>query len=188
MKISEEAKRHNQTQFRRLLKAFKKAANEIDDLSPVLKAFADRFLKSRRFIFDRNRVGTGQYDDLVPQYKDYKRRKYGRAYPILLATGKLKKSITTKGGDNITKIGRKNLILGTTVPYSRYLQEGTGKMPDRPFLFWGPEAPKFASDSLTKNLHKNMAIALLTHVERVMGKNLEASIKTARAKAEDLFR
>ena len=185
---SDKAIRHNQREFRKFQKALGQAVKEVDDLSPVLSTIADRFRQSRKFIFDRNRVSSGQYADLSPWYKAWKTEEKGTPYPILLLTGRLKKSITKKGRDHIEKIGRKSLILGTKVPYGFDHQKGKGRMPARPFLFWGPEAPRWTTDKLTTQLHKDMAYVLIHFVERMAGKTLDASHKRTQIRVRRLFK
>ena len=186
--------RENDREFRRFQKAIRQALKKVQDMRPVFQTIGDHFLKSREYIFDKGRSGPGLYKDLSPRYKKWKTNKFRSPYPILKLTGRLKKSITRRGGENIFKASKRSLIIGTTVPYSGYLQEGTGRkgvgggMPARPFLFWGPESRRNANLELTRDLHKNMATTILTHVERMSGKTLEASITRARARVESIFK
>ena len=99
-------------------KALKLAGNKVESVRPVLAEYATRFLESRKFIFDENRSGAGRYVDLKPATKKRKTRKYGSPYPILQAEGDLRKSITKRGGDNITIVGKKSLTIGTKVKYA----------------------------------------------------------------------
>lgn len=137
------------------------------------------FLRSRQFIFIQK--GRGGYQDLSPQYKDWKTKKLGNPYPILRLGGALAKSITQKGGDNILHADNKNLTIGTRVKYGRYHQFGTRKMPAREFLFWGPETKKFASAKWRINFLRNMVVILYNHV--LQDVDIPRSEKTARAEA-----
>lgn len=53
---------------------------------------------------------------------------------LLVATGRLRSSLTTHGGDAEQTIRGTALYYGTNVPYAGYLQHGTGRMAARPFL------------------------------------------------------
>ena len=187
--LQKKAIKFDKESLNRFQKALNEAAKSVDDLSVPLDEISKKFLESRNFIFDQSRTGPGAYQDLSPNYKKQKQREHGFVYPILFATGRLKKSLTKKGGENITIIGKKSLEIGTEVPYANALQYGKGnKMPKRTMLFWGPESPKFATNKLVRKQNKAMAVSLLSFIERKLGKQLKASIKTAERKADKLFR
>ena len=79
--------------------------------------------------------GSGKYPPLSKRYRDFKKRVKPKA-PILVFSGALRDSVTKKGNkDTILKIGKQFLIQGTKIPYAKYIQEGTKKMPIRKFLF-----------------------------------------------------
>jgi phage gpG-like protein len=85
-------------------------------------------------------------------YKDLKKKTHGFVYPILKASGRLEESITNPAdSDALESVVNKNvLILGTRVPYATWLQEGTKKMPKRPFLLFGNENEGFARTTTAK--------------------------------------
>lgn len=79
--------------------------------------------------------GGGKYPALSDEYKKTKQKKKPNA-PILVYSGALRDSVTGRGNeDTIRFIGKQSLVQGTRVPYSRYVQEGTKKMPERKYLF-----------------------------------------------------
>ena len=123
-------------------KALQKYVERTEDLRIPFYFIARDFLRSRTGIFQRK--SKGAYPDLSENYKPIKEEKWGRIYPILYASGRLAKSLTSFGGENITEIGKKSLVLGTSVPYSGNLQFGSEKdnIPPRPFLFFGYETVK----------------------------------------------
>ena len=49
---------------------------------------------------------------------------------LLYDTGTLLHSIRTQ-------VGIADVVIGTEVPYAKYLQDGTSRMPARPFMGWG---------------------------------------------------
>ena len=64
-------------------------------------------------------------------------------------TGDLARSITDPNDINTvaTVINKKQLLLGTKLPYAGYLQNGTKKMVARPFLVVGTEKGKWAQST-----------------------------------------
>ena len=149
---------------RRMKRKMKKILRITGDLSPAFKTIASMFYKSRETIFAIE--GPGQYKDLRPKYAAFKQRKWNFKYPILKASGKLEKSITVMGSpDNITEIGKRQLVVGTSVPYAKYHNSRAlprNRVPFRPFVFWGPEAPRTMRNMTaeTKDLHER-AIRIL---------------------------
>lgn len=171
--------------FFRLSKAMKAAAKEMEDLRVPLGEIHKSFIKSRKFIFTLK--GKGQYVDLKESYKRQKRRKHGHVYPILKATGRLMDSITTDNEDHYKRIEKKALTIGTSVPYAVFLQNGTRKMPARPFLFWGPETKKFSNHRVVEKQTRHMAMILYNHIERSLGADPSVAIRKAGRKVDRLF-
>ena len=128
-------------------RAIKKATRGVSDLTIPFGLMTKEWYKSNRSIFDLGRKGPGKYVDLSPSTKKLKERMFGRIYPILVASGKLGKSMPEPGNsDSIAIIvNKKTLVLGTKVtgknnaPYSFFVQLGTRKMPARPFVLLGGE-------------------------------------------------
>ena len=75
--------RHN---FDKFIYALREAINSdaVKDFSPVLNEHVTRFMKSRKFIFDKSRKSKGKYVDLSYPYKVEKKKEVGFVYPILL--------------------------------------------------------------------------------------------------------
>lgn len=122
-------------------KAIDEAVKEVDDLTIPFALITQSWYKSNQFIFDRSRQSEGKYVDLSEDYKQAKFNKFKFIYPILLATGRLERSMTdADSNESINKvINKKTLILGTRVPYAPHHQFGTSKMPARPFVLIGAE-------------------------------------------------
>lgn len=179
--------KYSKQQFAKFKRSLREAAAQVDDLRIPLGEIALKFLESRKFIFDLTRTGRGKYKDLKPATKALKRRIIGQAYPILFFSGTLKDSITKTGGENVTIVEKKSLEIGTTVNYAPYHQYGTETMPKREFLFWGPESPKFASQRAVQKQNRAMAVTLFDHIERKMGKTIEASITAAERRTDKIF-
>ena len=90
--------------------------------------------------------GPGQYADLSDAYQNYKENVVGFIYPMLKFDGILEASIT--GEDSVYSVAQiydDHLIMGTNAtskngtPYPYYLNEGTYKMPARPFIIKNKE-------------------------------------------------
>ena len=155
-----------------------------------LRSLGERFMESRKFIFDPDRKSKGKYEDLAPSTKAYKQRYIGRVYPILFFSGALASSITEKSDPyNIFLAERKNLTIGTKLDYAPYLQEGTKKMPAREFLFWGPESRLYKNHPQVIKANRSMSIAMLTTVERMLAKHtsLKSAISTAEKETAKVF-
>lgn len=103
------------------------------DLRPVFETISSDFYKSNeKLIFSAR---PGRYADLKATTKKAKQRKVGFVYPILVQSGRLKKSLTKRGsGDAVEKHSRMDLAIGTRTPYAGFLQQGTKHMKARPPL------------------------------------------------------
>jgi len=124
----------------------RKALAQVGDLRVPFQSIQRDFYKSEKAIFSLK--GPGQYPDLAPSTKNEKFRDFGFRYPILKRTGRLERSVTSANSpDSISFVGKKTLIIGTSVPYGIFHQsdEPRKKIPLRKFLFIGPEAKKFAT-------------------------------------------
>lgn len=120
----------NDRTFRRNLD---KAIKEVEDLRFVMGEISRDIFKTTKQNFILK--GGGKYPPLNPQYAAYK-KKIKPSAPILVFSGKLRDSVTGTGNsDSIRNIGKQSLVQGTKVPYAKYVQEGTRKMPPRKFLF-----------------------------------------------------
>ena len=145
---------------KRFKAGIRRAQSQMDDLRGPFQQIADdfyRYLKNTTFSLK----GPGRFPDLSTKpfralwkhsaknpnvlgkgawykggYKQYKQLNYGFTYPILVRTGRLFKSVTIQGSaENITAIGPKQMILGTTVPYAGTHQFGESPVPMRKFFF-----------------------------------------------------
>lgn len=125
--------------LREFLATIEAARARVDDLTEPLEAIADDWFKSQRGSFEYSNAGP--YKDLTQKYKGQKRRSVGSVYPILVRTGRLKKSMTDRSSSDAvaTVTGKKVLVLDSRVPYARHVQNY------RPFFFIGPEASQYAT-------------------------------------------
>lgn len=163
-------------------KAFEKAINRareaVGDLTLPFNLISDDFYKSQAAIF--NLKSPGQYPDFgginptperTEKAKKAKQRRAGFIYPLLVGREQRIKQSTTRPDhpEAINKIDKgRVLVIGTTVPYAVYHQSDDGRtvMPQRKFLFIGPEAPKFANSQQQGRLERWLRI-LQDYVESV---------------------
>jgi hypothetical protein len=144
------------------VQALNKASEITDDLRIPFTLIAADFYRSQAAIWKLK--GPGQYPDLSEAYKIRKQKKVGFIYPILRLNGFLEIAASVQNGPgNITRIGMKDLVMGVdddTVPYAKYHQaDGPRKhLPQRKFLFIGPEAIRFANSEQQGRLERWMGI------------------------------
>ena len=142
--------------------ALDRARRVTDNLVIPLILISKDFYKSERAIFRLR--GPGKYPDFGgfnpgqkvgnktrrQIAKEKKLREVGFIYPLLKGkTQRLMNSLLQPDAEgSINQIlNKKVLVIGTSIPYARFHQ-GPGarkKIPERKFLFIGPEAPRFAS-------------------------------------------
>lgn len=161
-----------------------RAQQTVTDMRPLFKEISRLFRQSRKAIFKLK--GPGQYPDFqgdkvgstgMTAYQNAKHQKYGgRGYPLLKASGRLEKSITELGGENINVITINGLTFGTSVPYGVFHQsdEPRSKIPLRKFLFIGPEAPRFA-----RHINQDLAARINNTVNTFIIRSMGASTKAA---------
>lgn len=110
-----------------------------DDMRPVFREIATDFYKSMaaRFRNEGAYQGSPKWADLSPAYKRWKEKHFpGRR--ILHRTGALKKSFTEGEAGNVTHIGRRELVVGTSLKtlsgknLAMIHQLGRPNMPARP--------------------------------------------------------
>lgn len=127
---------------KRFKAAIDRARKKVGDLRFPMGEIARDFYESEKFLFQLK--SKGGFADLKPATKNTKLRTVGFVYPILKRTGKLEKSITKAGSPgNITIINRSSVVVGSKVSYAPYHQEGTKVIPQRRFVFIGPESRAF---------------------------------------------
>lgn len=179
---------------KKFARALSRAANAVGNLETPLRQIAADFRKSRKAIFALK--SAGQYPDLSTRplrvwwerpetglndfypggYKEYKTAKYGFAYPILKATGRLEGSLTDRNDpEHIERINVDELQIGTAVPYGVYHQSDSPrtKIPLRKFLFIGPEAPRFAKGDALKGFPERALNTLNAYVLRQTGLSIK---------------
>lgn len=146
---------------KKFVNQIKRLSKVTDNLAPAFGEIARDFFKSNIAVFNNK---PGLYPDYISRttgktgadtpYAKRKLKLYGRVYPMLVASGKLRDSLTeptAPNTDTILSIGKKSLIMGTNAmnskgtryPLFHQSDKPRKKIPLRKFLFIGPEAAKY---------------------------------------------
>lgn len=113
-------------------RGFNKLENTLDDFSPVWKEVQTEFYKIEREQFDsEGRAGeSGKFKPLSPAYERVKQAKFG-SVPILTASGRLYKSLTSETSDSVVITNKQDAAFGTNLPYAQAHQKGARNLPQR---------------------------------------------------------
>lgn len=109
-------------------------SERLRDLSPGWRSVLAYMQRQTAAQFDSQGGRSG--DGWEPLTARYERRK-SRAFPgqpILRASDRLFRSVTTQTADAVQDIAPRVLLYGTRVPYGRYHQRGGKRLPRRQFL------------------------------------------------------
>jgi phage gpG-like protein len=105
--------------------------DRVDDLRPALHRIARNLAAHNAENFDTEGVTGvyGRWAPLSPKYRAWKEKHYP-GKPILVRTGALRRELTGSplGIEDVTT---RSIRMGTNVPYARYHQTGTHRMPRR---------------------------------------------------------
>jgi hypothetical protein len=114
------------------------------------------FYKIEKAQFGGEGIGaSGKWKALSPKYKKAKLAKYG-PMPILQATGKLYKSMTSQGGDAVVEKTAQTMTLGSKLPYAGYAHK------PRPVIDFSPEQEKQLMKPIQTKLKQLIANARLS--------------------------
>ena len=136
------------------------------DWKPIFRLLAKQFRRSKKAIFTEKKKFFA-FKDLGPRYKKQKLKKWGKIYPILVASGQMALSVIDKHDpDAITEITSESLTIGSKDPILQYHEFGTRKMPQRRVMYWGPEAPteknlglaRVASDTIKRSIANQLGL------------------------------
>jgi len=116
----------------RLRQAFTKLAASIQDYSPAWDPITGIFQQAMRGQFaSEGARGGKKWAPLSRGYARWKER-IAPGRPILTLTGDLVLSLIRQTGDTIHEEQPLSLSLGTRLPYAKFHQRGTKRMPARP--------------------------------------------------------
>jgi phage gpG-like protein len=106
--------------------------------------------------------GKNKYEKLSTNTLTWRKKKGYEPGPILRASGKLIASFGDTGGDGINKPTKKNLVIGTKLPYAAIQQSGStlpkwnGAYPARPFVTVDDELSSDLADDVSRKLSKEI--------------------------------
>ena len=121
------------------------------------------FKNSNRVQFVQDGVGVKrlapkkQYDITKSPYQQQKLKKFGFDYPLLVRTGKLAASMTQPNAPgSVNVITKLSFVVGTSLHYGIFHQSDAPRsvIPQRKFVFIGPEAPQFATSEQMGRLQR----------------------------------
>lgn len=106
---------------------------KVKDLRPVFKKIGKDFRETEEKVFNSQGAYGSRpaWTPLSPKYKEWKDKHYP-GKPILQQTGKLKTSLSRKGGNHVEVITKNSITLGTKDYKFKWHQKGTPRMPERP--------------------------------------------------------
>ncbi len=135
-------------------------ADAIDDLRPYWNEVQQEFyrIEKQAFASEGTSGESGKWSALSPRYAVVKFKRWG-AVPILTASGTLRDSLTSETSGSIVRKEKDELTVGSSVPYGRYHQSGTSKMPARPPI------------SLTENNRADLLRKLTKQLKAVKDRN-----------------
>jgi len=143
-----------------------KALRTVSDLRFAFGEIARDWFKSNKTIFSLQ--GSGLFPPLNPVYARVKENRAGRRLPIMVGakigggeSGELRDSVTKLRDPNaIVRIDKTSLVMGTKVKHGIFHQSDRPRtlLPQRKFLFIGPEAPSSAGSRITGRLQRFKAI------------------------------
>jgi phage gpG-like protein len=119
------------------------AASRIGEPRPALERVRVLLAQGEAQVFGSQGTAIGQH---WPPPADPERKIDSR---LLVATGALRNSLTNPGAGEVTEL---ELRFGTDVPYGRFHQYGTSRMPARPFLGAPPDSARRVSELLAQQL------------------------------------
>lgn len=169
------------------------AVKQVGDLRPAFIQIAREFYKANKAIFALK--GPGQYEDFTGptiaqtwknpgrpdkrvrdgnltayQYAKQKATGLPKGYPLLKFSGALEGSLTNESDPKTVNIvSKESLTIGTTVPYGKFHQYGTRKMPMRPILFVDPSTTVWAGSPAFSRRNAAWAKAINNYVLRSLG-------------------
>lgn len=112
----------------------------VQDFSPVWPKVERIVMKMEDEQFEsEGKYGGTDWEPLNRTYAEYKAKVYGDR-GILVRTGIMRTSLTTKGGaGHYYNAGPNFVEVGTTIPYAKFHQRGNAKLPRRVVIPSPPE-------------------------------------------------
>lgn len=137
-----------------LIRSFNRVQRHINDLKRVWDQVEPEFfaMERQQFRTEGAAGASGRWAPLSPAYTARKLKKYG-AQPIMVASGRLRKSLFNEGGsDSVSIKGNREAFFGTRVEYAAYHQRGAGNLPERKPIDPSTEQKRTLTKSIQRGL------------------------------------
>ena len=108
--------------------------DRITDAKPVFRWAHQVLKKSFAENFASNGLPVGGWSPLDAEYAGWKARHLPGA-PTLIRSGELFRSLSELSDPSVNEINKLSATFGTGLPYAKFHQYGTNKMPKRQILF-----------------------------------------------------
>lgn len=115
---------------KQLDRALSRFGDHLGDMRPFFQKASEMISSAVEEQFETEGSRTSGWAPLSPRYAAWKMAQVGNQ-PILVFTGRMKKSLIGEGPDSIREADRDQLRWGTSVPYAIFHQRGTSRMPQR---------------------------------------------------------
>jgi phage gpG-like protein len=147
-------------------RSFARIGEHLSDLTPVWDNVQREFWKieDTQFKSENAKGASGTWKPLTRPYAKRKAQRYG-VKTILRASDRLYGSLTGQTGDTVLIKDKMEFTIGTSLPYARYHQTGTGKMPKRPVIDF--------SEGQKRDLSKGIQRDILAVMRRDPGINVD---------------
>lgn len=151
----------NKVQFDRI---FTRIDERFNNLTPIWGDVKRAFWRYEKEQFKTEGAAgrSGAWQKLSNRYVVQKIERYGgkgfAGSGILVASGRLKKSLTGETSDLIYQTSSKEFAIGSSVPYGKYHQRGGGRLPKRELIS--------LSDNQKRRLQKTIQKALVREMRK----------------------
>ncbi len=141
-------------------RAFSRLDANFDDLTPIWPDVRDKFwdIEKEQFDSEGSKGGGGRWKSLSPRYAKQKIKRYGGGVKILEASGDLLKSLTGDAPGSYYQAGKKEVAIGTSIPYGMHHHRGSGNLPERKVISF--------SEKQKKELMKVIQVSLIKELRR----------------------
>ena len=145
-----------------ILRGFSRFAGAFSDLRPAWDAILPLYRDAEQAQFSGTGIGpAGTWKPLSARYQARKSRLWP-GQPIMVASGRLRASLTGKTGDTIEEIAKMDFRFGTKVPYAIFHQSRSGRsrLPRRPVI------------DIPDNVKREMVRKVQGHLVKEAGRSL----------------
>lgn len=149
-----------------LKRAFRNVEETVSDFTPEWKEVQAEFYEIEQDQFQSSgaKGASGKWAEVSEATEAFKIREFGTFALLagtLIATGKLYESLTRSTADSVFESNPKDMAIGTSLPYAKFHQTGTRRMPAR--------KPIDLSDAQKDKLARRIRKSLVSRVKKETG-------------------